>query len=32
VIQAHFNDNCILVIKEFTLKMARLLAETCWWP
>ena len=29
--QVNFNHNCILVLKTFTLKMAELLTETCWW-
>jgi len=32
VIQAQCNYYCILVFKEITLRMARWLAETCWWP
>jgi len=30
VIQAHFNYNCICVLKEITVKMGTYVAETCW--
>ena len=32
VLQAHFNYNSILVLKEITLKMVRCVTETCWSP
>jgi len=32
VIQTHFNEHFIIVLKEITLKLATWVAETCWWP
>ena len=31
-IQTHLNYNCILVLKEITLKKATWMTKTCWWP